>query len=139
MNNYLYNLEYERIVLGMVLLEPNLFEVIQDLSEETFYFEYNRVIYKAMKLLDKEKSPIDLISLVNKIEQIDNTVEMMYITNLNQYATAASNIEFYIGEIKEMKQKRDTIELAKSLIEGIQTGRNINTCINTFETGTKAN
>ena len=104
MNNYLYNIEYERIVLGMVLLEPNLFEVIQDLSEETFYFEYNRVIYKAMKLLDKEKSPIDLISLVNKIEQIDNTVEMMYITNLNQYATTASNIEFYIGEIKEMKQ-----------------------------------
>ena len=51
MNNYLYNLEYERIVLGRVLLEPNLFEVIQDLSEETFYFEYNKVIYKAMKLL----------------------------------------------------------------------------------------
>ena len=46
MNNYLYNLEYERIVLGMVLLEPNLFEVIQDLSEETFYFEYNRVFIK---------------------------------------------------------------------------------------------
>lgn len=139
MNNYLYNLEYERIVLGRVLLEPNLFEVIQDLSEETFYFEYNKVIYKAMKLLDKEKSPIDLISLVNKIEQIDNTVEMMYITNLNQYAATASNIEFYIGELKEMKQKRDTVELAKNLIEGIQTGRNINTCINTFETGTKAN
>ena len=108
MNNYLYNIEYERIVLGRVLLEPNLFEVIQDLSEETFYFEYNRVIYKAMKLLDKEKSPIDLISLVNKIEQIDNTVEMMYITNLNQYATAASDIEFYIGEIKEMPYRRNS-------------------------------
>ena len=63
-------LEVEEAVLGAMLLEPLCVdEAIDQLDSTCFYSEQHRAIFSAMVELSNEHSPIDLITVSEKLRQ----------------------------------------------------------------------
>lgn len=60
------NLEAEYALLGCLIKKGELIKEIT-LEPQHFYDEYNQIIFKAMKEIEKDNDPIDLVSIVTKI------------------------------------------------------------------------
>ena len=69
-----YNLEAEAAILGnMILDEKALVESIDKLDEDCFYLTANKTIFKAMHDLFSSGTPVDIVTLSNKLgEKLDS-------------------------------------------------------------------
>jgi len=64
------NVEAEQSILSAILIENNtLPEVLEILSDEDFYREAHRKIFKAMVELFERNEPADLITLTNLLKE----------------------------------------------------------------------
>ncbi len=108
------NLEAEMAFLGSVMLRPEaLYEVLNLVSEQSFYSERHRVIFGVMMELFSKGTPIDFLSLTNKFKEkkiLDSVGGEAYLTELANMVPSSANIKHYA----EIIQKKD---LMRRLIE----------------------
>ena len=78
------SLDLEEAVLGAILLENVILDVIDILSPESFYLKAHQKIYSAILQLNAENQPIDLLTITNKLKEnghiddiIDETLEIL--------------------------------------------------------------
>ena len=63
------NVEAEQNVLGALLIDDKMADVIMPtLQVEDFFVSQNRIIYAAMRELVERSSPIDTVSVADKLE-----------------------------------------------------------------------
>jgi hypothetical protein len=62
------SLDAEESVLGGILLDHSLDRVIELMSEEDFYRETHRKIFRSMVALSERNEPIDLITLTDTLK-----------------------------------------------------------------------
>lgn len=105
--------EAEISVLGGILLDPDSFNKVSTLlSPEVFYKDAHKTIYRAIEDLDNEHSPIDQITLTEKLRML-NLLEQVggayYITGLAEAVPSAANIEYWAEIVKEKSLYRKLI------------------------------
>ena len=103
------------------MINPELYTVIKDYipKSDVFYHEKNKIIWKKIVELNKNKSPIDPISIVSKLSSKEKqAVSAYYITGLPDSIPSTANVEHHAQVILERFLKR---ELIKSSIK-IQKG-----------------
>lgn len=118
------SLQAEQSVLGIVILESNVFEDIQLLiSSKDFYYSQNKIIYENMLQLYKEVKKIDLLLLIEKLRNtglLESVGGISYITRLSTMVCVTSMYKQYCKVIKDMAIKRKIKIELESLLDNLK-------------------
>lgn len=110
-----HSIEYERALLGALLLDGGAFPRISDLVQrESFYRPVHAIIFAAMKALDEHSEPIDLVTVSEELkrqEKLEKIGGMVYLTELAETLPTTANIEHYARLVHEKYMLRRVIEL----------------------------
>ena len=138
----LTNGDYEMGVLGGLIKYKGMLQDNEgDLSEELFYYDNHKDIFRAIMYLYKQEKPLTKAGVSERLNQLDLLDEVggkQYIDSLEDEIPNKYFLVPYIGELKELAYKRMVVESAQKLIEGTESGEDINTLLDKFERATEA-
>ena len=138
----LTNGDYEMGVLGGLIKYKGMLQDNEgDLSEELFYYDNHKDIFRAIMHLYKQEKPLTKAGVSERLNQLDMLDEIggkQYIDSLEDEIPNKYFLVPYIGELKELAYKRMVVESAQKLIEGTESGEDINTLLDKFERATEA-
>jgi len=113
--------EAEEAVLGSVFINPELLKEI-DLAPNDFYIHRNRAIFQAMRKLENDNKPIDLLTITNAIDDINDIGGPAYLTSLVNAVPMSYNIESYADVVKDKARRRVDLEIAGAIAKGAYNG-----------------
>ncbi len=115
--------EAEKAVLGSALLSKvALQKVCDELSEDSFYNDANRKIFEVLRELNDSSIEIDLTILTNKLSDkkiLSEVGNVEYLSEVIDSVPSASNVEYYIGILKEKMVARKIIETATEIANDV--------------------
>jgi replicative DNA helicase len=116
------SLDAEASLLGAILIDSDGIVKIADIiSSDDFYDEKHRRIYEAAEILYEDHSPIDILTLSNKLKDM-GYLELIggasYLTELTNYVPTASHVNQY-AEIVAQKALRRRLIKASQTIAGL--------------------
>jgi len=85
-------------------------------DEGAFYFNENKVVWKALKELYKNSIEIDFITLTDKVKDMTGESMAYYITGLADFVPTTSNVEQYARIVWEKYIQRETARSASTLV-----------------------
>jgi replicative DNA helicase len=113
--------EIERTVLGTIILESTCLDrLIKDFSVNLFYEPKHRILCNAIIELYKESKPVDLLTIVKKLQEnslVDESGGIAYISSLTQGIASTANVEYHIRILQEEALRRNVILLANKAIQ----------------------
>jgi replicative DNA helicase len=116
-----HNLEAEQSVLGAMMLDKrSIYSAIEHLTKDDFYAQRHKHIFEAMMELAESDTPIDLVTLSEKLEKknlLNTSEDMTYLSDLTQAVPSTANVEHYIKIIEEKSTLRRLIETANSVLK----------------------
>jgi replicative DNA helicase len=108
------SLEAEMALLGSIMLRPDsLYEVLDLIKPDSFYSEKHRIIFDSILELFSKRSPIDLLSVSNKLKEkgwLEQIGGNTYLTELINVVPSASNIKHYAEIVEKKHMMRRLIE-----------------------------
>lgn len=133
------NIEAEQAVLGGVLIEGvAINQVLEILTTEDFYRESHRKIFEAMIELDKNSSPIDILTLFDYLKSQGQLLEEVggssYLTYLTEIVPSVANIGYYAKLVKEKSILRKLVISATDIaMRGYEEGINVDETVDRAE------
>ena len=107
------NIDAEISVLGCGFLEKTALDKIMDeVTDEMFYSDENRIIYKAMKNLHTNNIPVDVATVCNELDKNKDLAKVggvEYITDIIDSVPSTANLNYYINIIFEKSILRNLI------------------------------
>lgn len=115
------NIEAERALLGSVMLREGAIHDITDIvTPESFYVEKNRTVYRTVLDLAASASPIDLLSVANRLKELHELERVggnAYLAELVSLVPSASNLKHYAEIVQKKAMMRHLIEAAGEITE----------------------
>ena len=132
-------LDVEEAVIGALLVEPSCVdEAMEELTPSCFYSEKHRLIFEAMVSLVNEHSPIDLLTVSQKLKASGNLEIVggsIVLAQLTQKVGAAAHIEVYIKILKQKGIQRDLITASYDILKtSYNDAVNVDDLIDTAQT-----
>ncbi|UED72116.1 replicative DNA helicase [Brevibacillus sp. HD3.3A] len=123
----IYNEEAERSVLGAILIDGSLIKETK-LRPEHFFEEVHRVVFKAMREVEKDDEPIDLVTVVTRLQKskTSSSVGVAYLTNLGQSVPTTANFSFYEAHVINAWKLRQAMALVTEFKAGIKSSADVN-------------
>jgi replicative DNA helicase len=113
------NIEAEQAVLGAILLEQEALTVASEIIiPEDFYRSAHQKIFETMLSLSDKGEPVDLVTVMSELSDINLLEDIGGVTYLNDLATAvptAANVEYYARIIEEKSILRRLIRTATNI------------------------
>ena len=117
-----HSIEAEQAVIGGLLLANDRWDDVADLLTDTdFYRADHRHIFRAMQLLVDAEMPLDVVTLIDKLgnlELLEKTGGLPYLAELALNTPSAANIRAYAVAVQEKSLSRQLL-LAANHIEKI--------------------
>lgn len=114
-----HNLEAEAGLLGGILVDKEaLIKVADSVKVEDFYVDRNGIIYGAMLELYEARQPIDLLTLSNRLselEELDKLGGAVYLTELAEQVPTASHVVHYANIVSHKATLRRLITAAGTI------------------------
>jgi len=111
----------EESVLGSCLIDKDaVVAVAEFLRPEHFYNENNGAIFKAILSLYEERSPVDIVTLAEKLKKQKDLTKVggrTYLSSLVARVPTAAHVEEYGRLVKETWTKRQLISAASRINE----------------------
>ena len=115
------NIDAEISVLGCGFLEKSALDKIMDeVSDDMFYSEANKTIYKAMKTLHTNNIPVDSNTICNELDKsksLGAVGGVEYITEIINSVPSTANLNYYIKIIFEKATLRNMIAKTTAIQE----------------------
>lgn len=115
-----HDLEAEQAVIGCMLTDKEaVISAIETLTEEDFYREDNKIIYRAILNLYNRAEPIDIITLKSELSSMGKFEAiggLEYLAELPEKVPTTSNVDRYIKIVEEKSTLRGLIKTANDLI-----------------------
>lgn len=111
--------ELEEAVLGALMLErDSLLEVVDIITEKSFYKEVHQKIYSVILELNNNSDPIDILTVTDKIKNKGwlGEITPYFITQLTNRVASTANIEYHARIIQQKYIARDVIRISSELI-----------------------
>ena len=116
-----HSLEAEQCVLGSVLIDNDaLLQVSEFLRPEHFYDLNNAKVFEAMLKLYELRSPIDIVTVAEKLKEmkvIKRIGGKAFLSRLANDVPTSANVESYGQIIKSLSAKRELISAAGRISE----------------------
>ncbi len=107
------SLEAEKALIGSVMIRPEVMhEVIDIISEKSFYSDRHRMIWAVILELHSKGTPIDLLSLSARTKEkgiLEQTGGMTYLTELVHGVPSSTNAKYYAEIVHKKHIMRDLI------------------------------
>jgi replicative DNA helicase len=115
------NVEAEKALLGAIMLKPDvLHDVSVTVFPESFYADKHRLIFDAIGKIFSKGDPIDIISVVTKLKDMDALDRVggaAYVTELIETVPAAGNAMYYAEQVLNKSTLRNLIHAADDIAE----------------------
>jgi replicative DNA helicase len=115
-----HNLEAERSVLGAILIDNGMFNVVAAMMDGgAFFRDAHRRIFDRMVSLSERSQPIDLVTLKEELERTGELEEVggpAYIASLTDGVPHSTNVEYYAQIVKEKATLRNLIFSANRIL-----------------------
>ena len=113
--------DIEEAVLGAMMVNADSVDQVMDmLKPEAFYDIKNRCIFQAMFQLFNERSPIDMLTVVEKMKQ-DGTLSEVggpaRLAALTQQVGTGANVEYYVRILQQKTIQRSLIEASYGILK----------------------
>ena len=113
--------DIEEAVLGAMMVNTDSVDQVMDmLKPEAFYDIKNRCIFQAMFQLFNERSPIDMLTVVEKMKQ-DGTLSEVggpaRLAALTQQVGTGANVEYYVRILQQKTIQRSLIEASYGILK----------------------
>ena len=113
--------EIEEAVLGAMMVNTDSVDQVMDiLKPEAFYDLKNRSIFQAMCELFSERSPIDMLTVVEKMKQKGTLPEVggpARLAALTQKVGTGANVEYYVRILQQKTIQRSLIEASYGILK----------------------
>ena len=113
--------EAEQSVLGALLLDKDaIIAVAEFLSADDFYDERHKDIYKAIISLYEDRSPVDVLTVSEKLKSQKDLKKVggaSYLTDIANKVPTAAHVEHYGRIVKDLALKRSLMQAATKLVE----------------------
>jgi len=110
------SLDAERTILGTMLIDSTAVDIaLELLADDNFYSEAHSKIFICMRELSERGTPVDLITISEKLRQkewMDEIGTEVYLSELAENVAAAGNIEHYAKIVIEKSALRQLIHAA---------------------------
>ena len=115
------NLDAERFVLGAILMDDSLYiQVAGTIVADDFSLEKHRRIFLRMGELFDRGDRIDRVTVANELlkqNQLESVDGLSYLVSLDEGLPALSNLESYVGIVKDKATLRRIIFTSQKLID----------------------
>ena len=115
------SIEAEQALLGSILIkQDSLYEVIEYIHKDVFYDIKHQIIFESIFELFNESSPIDLLTLSDKLKtkkQLDQVGGEEYLAHLATSVPSAANIEHYAQIVHSRYIKRELIRASEEIAQ----------------------
>ena len=123
----IHNLETEKAVLGCILIDENVYDLVKDFIPESdvFYNTKNKEIWKTMSKLRKENIPVDTVNVASKMKG-----EAFYITGLLETVPTKHNAISYARQMNsDWLRRKLVVQSQKIAAKAIDNNKDINTLL----------
>ncbi len=114
-------LETEKAFLGALMIRPEgMAESSDIISQDAFYAEKHRIIYRAMLALYQKNEPIDVESVRAKLQDqgdLEHIGGVVYLAELAAEVPAASNARHYASQVQKKFMLRSLIDAGEYVAE----------------------
>jgi replicative DNA helicase len=124
-----HDLNAEMAVLSAIFIDSSfaLSEIAPVITEEDFYKESHREIFRAIMDIKANNGPIDTVSVGSKL-QSQNKLEFVggysYLSNIETFAPSSQNVEYYAKIIRGKSQLRNLIKFSHDIESMAMTQEN---------------
>ncbi|MDU1313262.1 MAG: DnaB-like helicase C-terminal domain-containing protein [Clostridium septicum] len=123
----LHSLEVEKTILGAMIIDSNsCIQVIEEkVREEDFYYTHNKILFRTIKNIFKDKATMDLLLLIEELKDknlLSNVNGVSYVTDISTSVITSANLINYIEILKEYSQKRKLIAVSNHIRANIGKG-----------------
>jgi len=121
------NLEAEMAVLCSMLIEEEaISHAFEILSEDAFYKQAHRLIFRAIVNLYSNSKAVDLVTLVEELKkkgELEDIGGINYLTTLSTYVPTAANVRHYAKIVKDKSMLRNLISSATTILSEAYDGQ----------------
>ena len=114
-------IELEQAVLGALLVEKDAYyQVSEILRPDSFYDKRHQTIYEAIRRLNLEERPVDILTVTEELrrtEELDEVGGPYYVAQLSGMVASSAHIEYHARIIAQKALARQLI----TYTSGIQT------------------
>lgn len=114
-------IESEKALLGALMIRPEgMIEAIDVLSDNAFYSEKHRIIYRAMLSLWQKNEPIDAESVRARLadqKHLESIGGVSYLAELVGEVPSASNAKHYASQVQKKYMLRNLIDAGEFIAE----------------------
>lgn len=115
------NIEAEQSILGGLMLEQEAWdEIAEYVNEEAFYKPAHRKIFAAIRELNRQSMPTDLITISNYLmdkQELETIGGPTYLAEIMDQTPSTANIATYAKIVQEKALLRKVIQSSQSFIE----------------------
>ncbi len=115
------SIDAEKALLGAIMLKPEcMYDISDVLTQDSFYVDKHRLIYKAMRQLFGKSDPIDVLSVSARLKankDIERVGGASYLTELVNAVPATANASHYADLVQKAATLRALIEAAEYIAE----------------------
>jgi replicative DNA helicase len=114
-----HSIEAEQSVLGGLMLDNRAWDSICDMiSEEDFYRRDHRLIFRAIRELSAEASPLDVVTVSEWLErcgELESAGGLSYLGAIANHVPSAANIKQYAAIVRERSVLRQLIRVSTEI------------------------
>ena len=111
----------EAAILSAIMVDKKAIGEVYDLLKpQHFYVDANGIIYRAMFWLYERSHPIDLLSVMNRLEktgELETVGGPSYLAELSSKVTSSSSIEYHARIVYEKYVARHAIEVYSDMVD----------------------
>ena len=116
------DLEAERCLLGSILRDPDVMgSAIMTIKDESFfYLEKHQLIWTALCTLNRNVTPIDLVTLASELETMNKLALVggrEYLFELMESVASSANTEWHIELLRKKATLRKLIKSSSTIIK----------------------
>lgn len=119
------HLDAEQALLGCMLIDNEILpDVLEKLTEDDFYQESHQYILSAMKMNYNSHRPVDLVTLIDRLETDGNLEKaggVSYLTELTQITPSSANYNSYFDIVRRDSVNRRLIRASRDIIKYAQS------------------
>lgn len=112
--------EFEQAVLSCFMTWPDEMKLeFNRIRPDDFYIPANRRMFSAIMELERSETPIDIITIANKLDETNQFEDVGGMENIRRVANAVpsmANVESYIQEVQKLGRSRRLIGVCSNII-----------------------
>ncbi|MBE5852981.1 MAG: replicative DNA helicase [Lachnospiraceae bacterium] len=122
-----HSIEAEQSVIGSMIMDKEAIVTASEIvSEDDFYNKQYGILFQAMVDLNEEGKPVDLITLQNRLKEMDVPPEVSsleFVRDLISAVPTSANVKYYATIVAEKATLRKLIRTNEEVINSCYLGK----------------